>query len=134
MIISSDNPSNYSSVSLQLLLPLVAASNGIAIYKYINTETQDEKSSLDAFFAVATWWVHKYCKKTYKNVNELFSLVDTIEYNGGVTNYCAFSILYHKEISKPLVDSVAKLSKDIKKYGNWLNKVEFSFVEEKYNK
>lgn len=95
VIVQSDNASCYQNACVALLLPIIGAASGIQVLRFEHTETQDQKSSLDAHFAQAHGKVKRFAIQGNNCVTPR-QYVCALSADAGMSN-CIPALVYDRE-------------------------------------
>jgi len=118
----SDNASNYQSSLLLLVLPALSLRYGVHIARYIHTETQDGKSSLDAHFARCGGQIMQYIAKG-NDVATPRQIVAAMQDRGGLSNSSVMLVFHDRLRLGKIFDRVAKIAKACDKHFKRVNEV-----------
>lgn len=66
--ILSHNARCYQNVYLSVMLPYIAKSHGLIISSYVNSETKDGKSLVDAHFSILMSYINSTSKTTRRTL------------------------------------------------------------------
>eukprot|EP00049_Salpingoeca_infusionum_P013069 m.244130 g.244130 ORF g.244130 m.244130 type:complete len:880 (-) comp15351_c0_seq3:204-2843(-) len=110
--LQSDNAGCYRSSLLRALIPVIAQRSGVAIRRFVHSETQDGTCLIDAHFAQGTNHCMQYLK-TGKDVATPSELYAALASHGGIPNSFVQLIRLNRARQDALVSQFASLTKKI---------------------
>lgn len=121
----SDNARCYQNDLLPVMGPFIAKTHDLEMSGFIHSETQRDKSLINAHFAIAMRHISRYCNETRGDVTTPRDVVNALNSFGGVANCTAEMVHIRRNNLSMQQWLVAKKSKKIQKMGR-INEFQYS--------